>query len=122
MTISACDQFDDIDVALKGLHPSDVWITRLRAYLPASSLGSVDLRIEPAPEQATASAQHHTKSFTDPSYDPCPKAPVASASPQSDGGCVCTTRVGRDREAFGTYVLVGVTTLLAFSMLRRRKR
>ena len=31
-----CLNLDDIDVALRGLHPQDVWVTRLRASLPAN--------------------------------------------------------------------------------------
>ena len=33
-----CLYLDDIDVALRGLHPTDVWVTRLRANLPANAL------------------------------------------------------------------------------------
>jgi hypothetical protein len=44
----ACGALDDIAVALRGLHPKDVWLTRLEANLPRAALGR-DLNLQPAP-------------------------------------------------------------------------
>ena len=51
-----CD-FDDIDVATKGMNTNDVWITRLRMHLPVAALGD-DLRLEASSPQATVSPYH----------------------------------------------------------------
>lgn len=45
-----CGALDDMAVALRGLHPRDVWLTRLEAELPRSALAS-DLRLKPADQQ-----------------------------------------------------------------------
>lgn len=47
----ACDAADDLAVALTGLHPRDVWLTRLDAFLPRAALAT-DLTLEAAPSQA----------------------------------------------------------------------
>ncbi len=46
----ACGPLDDLAVALRGLHPKDVWLTRLEAQLPRAALG-VDLALTPAAAQ-----------------------------------------------------------------------
>lgn len=47
----ACGEADDLAVALNGLHPKDVWLTRLEAFLPRAALAT-DLELEPAATQA----------------------------------------------------------------------
>jgi len=47
----ACDKLDDLAVSLVGLHPNDVWLTRLEANLPRAALAS-DLLIEASANQA----------------------------------------------------------------------
>ncbi len=44
---SPCTGFDDIDVAIRGMQRSDVWVTRLRADLPRAALAS-DLQLRAA--------------------------------------------------------------------------
>jgi Uncharacterized protein conserved in bacteria (DUF2330) len=44
------EPIDDVAVALNGLHPKDVWLTRIEANLPQSALGQ-DLVVQPAKEQ-----------------------------------------------------------------------
>ncbi len=51
----ACGKLDDVAVALTGLHPRDVWITRLEAELPRSAL-LTDLQLSAASSQTTV---HH---------------------------------------------------------------
>lgn len=45
-----CGKLDDVAVAMRGLHPADVVLTRMEASLPQSALGA-DLVLEAAPEQ-----------------------------------------------------------------------
>lgn len=47
----ACGDADDLAVALEGLHPRDVWVTRLESFLPRAALAT-DLELEPAASQA----------------------------------------------------------------------
>jgi hypothetical protein len=46
----ACGALDDVAVSLVGLHPADVWLTRLEANLPRAALAE-DLLVEPAGNQ-----------------------------------------------------------------------
>jgi hypothetical protein len=50
--ISSMEPLDDVAVALNGLHPKDVWITRIEADLPRAALGN-DLILQPAKDQKT---------------------------------------------------------------------
>jgi hypothetical protein len=52
---------DDLDVALTGLHRSDVWVTRLRAILPVAALSKGDLRLEATAAQTIVSNVHHAR-------------------------------------------------------------
>lgn len=44
------EPLDDVAVALNGLHPKDVWLTRIEANLPRTALGE-DLLVQPATDQ-----------------------------------------------------------------------
>lgn len=46
------EPLDDVAVALNGLHPKDVWLTRIEANLPKAALGE-DLILQPAKDQLT---------------------------------------------------------------------
>lgn len=46
------EPLDDVAVALNGLHPRDVWLTRIEADLPRTALGQ-DLILQPAAAQKT---------------------------------------------------------------------
>ncbi|XXT15311.1 DUF2330 domain-containing protein [Sorangium sp. So ce429] len=46
----ACGPLDDLAVAMIGLHPKDVWLTRLEANLPRAALDT-DLVLSPAPQE-----------------------------------------------------------------------
>ena len=52
-----CCDFDDLEVAVGAMHREDVWLTRMRADLPASAL-SLDLQLEAHPEQVAVSNVH----------------------------------------------------------------
>ena len=45
-----CENLEDLGVALTGMHPKDVWVTRLEARLPRAAL-SEDLELVPASEE-----------------------------------------------------------------------
>lgn len=45
----ACGDLDDLAVAMIGLHPRDVWLTRLEANLPRAALDT-DLVLSPGPQ------------------------------------------------------------------------
>jgi len=45
-----CGELDDVAVALEGLHPADVWVTRLETQLPRERLDA-DLVLEASPQQ-----------------------------------------------------------------------
>ncbi|WP_437730361.1 DUF2330 domain-containing protein [Sorangium sp. So ce1335] len=45
----ACGPLDDLAVAMIGLHPKDVWLTRLEANLPRAALDT-DLVLSPGPQ------------------------------------------------------------------------
>ncbi|MCA9623968.1 MAG: DUF2330 domain-containing protein [Myxococcales bacterium] len=46
-----CGSLDDLGVALLGMHPRDVWLTRVEAFLPRAALDR-DLRLSPADQTA----------------------------------------------------------------------
>ncbi len=54
---------DDIAVALTGLHPKDVWLTRLEATLPRAALAT-DLVVEPAKAQVEVEHEIRARSST----------------------------------------------------------
>jgi hypothetical protein len=112
---NACELFDDADVALKGLHRSDVWVTRMRAELSGSDCASGDLELEPSLDSTALPAKMQTNKFTDPNFDPC------AASDDSSGSCACHTTPQRRVPAMP--LLLGAFGI--FSMLRgllRRRR
>jgi MYXO-CTERM domain-containing protein len=131
--VTGCDDFDDLDVATRGLHPTDIWVTRLRAYLPIGAL-SVDLRLEATPDQSSIDPLHQTTNFTDPSFDPCaafkttpPSNPPPPSSPppappssSSDDGCAC--RSAPIQEDAGTAFLILLGAVGARAVARRRER
>ena len=110
---SACPGFDDFDVAMKGLHANDVWVTRLRAVLPADALSAGDLRLAPTKNPRLVETNSHTAvRYSDqPAQDP--------PSANSSKGCASTPR---QHDAFGSVMVIGTTILGLFSVLKRRRR
>jgi hypothetical protein len=70
----ACDGIDDLARAMVGLHPRDVWVTRLDANLPVAAL-SQDLTLVPTTAQTEVSPYLEVQESTG---DPC-NAASASA-------------------------------------------
>lgn len=106
---SSCAYLDDLDVAMRGLHPRDVWVTRLRASLPASALAAGDLRLEAAAMQTRVENVHYATAYTD----------EQSAGAGSRDACVSAPK---QRTAFGTWAIAAVSAIAAVALLRRRTR
>lgn len=78
----ACGEYDDIAAALLGMHPNDVWVTRLEANLPRTSLDK-DLTLTPDPSQHDLSSWHEASiSIGSPCPDPAPAAKPRGCSVQ----------------------------------------
>jgi hypothetical protein len=110
---SSCD---DVDVAIQGMYASDVWVTRLRAFFPASALGAGDLRLTAA-NQVAETNLHVAASYTDPKYSPCGNG----ASGSSGNGCACETTPD-SADHFGWGCVAGAAVLMLGSRVRRRVR
>jgi MYXO-CTERM domain-containing protein len=105
-TATSCD---DLTVAMNGIDPGSLWVTRLRAFLPASAL-SKDLVIEAGPSQDPVPSFHVATTYTDPNYNACPDS----------GGCEC--RAGETKYRAGDLVVPALGALLVGLSLRRRTR
>jgi hypothetical protein len=83
-TVFACGSLDDIAVALVGMHPRDVWLTRLEANLPRAALGT-DLLVQASASQLPIS---NVLAVTQAKGDPCPAiaGAVDGASRAADQG------------------------------------
>lgn len=119
-----CDSFDDVEVALRGLHRSDVWITKLRATLPSAQCSGSDLQLEAAPLQAHVAPELSTNAFTDPKFDPCNGRGRANAKDSDDGGgaCLCTTTPTRHVSASALLVVAAAAGAVVRVVRRRPRR
>jgi hypothetical protein len=100
-----CQGFDDLDVAFGNVSTSaTLWVTRLRANLPASALAA-DLVLEAEPTQEPVSNLHVV---------PQPPQPAVS----SRQGCVSVTH---PKDGLSTMVLVAAT-MMGMAAIRRRRR
>ena len=88
--------FDDVEVATKGMANRDVWVTRLRMHLPVSALAA-DLKVGASSPQALVSPYHQV------------------GEPADSGGC--TTAGGNAN----TWVGIGLGAL-GLGLLARRRR
>ncbi|HKQ70116.1 MAG TPA: DUF2330 domain-containing protein [Polyangiaceae bacterium] len=66
-TLECNTDFTDIAAAMIGMHPSDVWITRLEANLPHAAL-STDLVLKPSASQSEVASAHRATVHLEP---PC---------------------------------------------------
>jgi MYXO-CTERM domain-containing protein len=101
---------DDLQVAMTGITPGNLWVTRLRAFLPASALAR-DLILEASPTQDQVPSFHQTNTYTDPSYKACPDS----------GGCECRASE-TPRSRFADAFVLGVGAVVLGASLRRRRR
>jgi hypothetical protein len=88
---------DDLDVALTGLHRSDVWVVRMRANLPNEAM-ETPLELEPAPDQT----------------------PVENVYQTTQLGTVSAGLFGIPSGRLGTYATILAALGMVWSMLRRR--
>jgi hypothetical protein len=95
-----CCAYDDLEVAVAGMHRQDVWITRLRADLPVAALAQ-DLVLEAHPDQVAVSNLHTAAA-------PPAAGTTASVAP-------------RKRSPLGIGVMVVGAVMLLGRMLRRRR-
>jgi hypothetical protein len=114
-----CGGFTDVAAAMIGMHPNDVWITRLEANLSRDGL-STDLIIEAAGEQ-TAEANWHIAPLNenapcDPNAPPDPAGGTDTQASDDDGGsmCLCTMRPVRAN------LMVGLTSMVGLLLVARR--
>jgi hypothetical protein len=96
-----CPGFDDMAVALNGMHTADVRITRLRAFLPVAALGQGDLVLEAAPEQGKVTNVHQALGYSDYSPGACASAP-------------------KTRDSLGTWSIAALCAIGLGGLLRRR--
>jgi hypothetical protein len=81
-----CGELTDLSVALVGMHPPDVWVTRLEANLPRAALAE-DLTLAAHEKQETVANFHvtpHTVNYECPAapFDPSRnKGPVGNGTP-----------------------------------------
>jgi MYXO-CTERM domain-containing protein len=106
MPTHACD---DLQLAMSGI-TGPLWVTRLRADLPASALAT-DLVLEATSSQAPVSNLHQTDKYTVPGYSPCPQ----------NGSCAAASAESPDRYADTTAFALGAVGL-ALAWRRRRSR
>lgn len=95
-------KFDDIEVATRGMFPSDVWITRLRANLPKAALNT-DLKLEAEPTQKKLDALYRVN---------------GPAAQDPGDGCNAAPRSAGDRALVG----FGLGALALTIAVRRRRR
>lgn len=117
----ACGTLDDIAVALTGLHPKDVWLTRLEANLPHAALDA-DLVIDAAKQQTTVPNWLTAQKAVNP---PCTDADAGAAAflpfrPPSSGGPAGGGKGARRLR--GLEVLGLAAAVVALAIARRRSR
>lgn len=106
-----CGSLDDVAVAMNGLHPKDVWITRLEANLPRTALKD-DLVVQPGSSQSTVD-----------NFKQAPMAKHIEAFCGSDGS-VIPPGMTMDRPGpkgpDNRFVLMGFALLSLMALVRRR--
>jgi hypothetical protein len=105
----ACGPLDDIAVALVGLHPADVWLTRLEANLPHDSLAA-DLQLRASANQTAVS---NVLSATNATGNPCPGIV---------GGTIATAEAARRIAAKNQIAALGAIMMAVAAALARRRR
>lgn len=105
-----CSYLDDLQVAVTGLHTQDVWVTRLRAVLPADALGAGDLRLEPSPKQTRVSNVHYAQYYADDD---------AAGRTTSKSSCLSSPK---EHRAFGSWAFGATAAVFLVAWARRRRR
>lgn len=106
-----CGALDDLAVALTGMHPRDVWVTRLEASIPRKSLDA-DLVLEAASPQEQVLPRQVARLAENPE-SACPSATLPTPG----------QRATSSRGDSAALVVLGSAALLgALAALRRRRR
>jgi hypothetical protein len=116
-----CEGHDDLWAALVGMHPNDVWVTRLEATLPHAMLNK-DLTLGAAPQQPIDNWLVAPRN----NGSPCPAAVAPSNSPSTIDrtSCgPCSTGSGTRSPLSNVVVLsLGALSLTLFGRRRARRR
>ncbi|APR80611.1 Hypothetical protein A7982_05958 [Minicystis rosea] len=116
--VLACGKVDDVKVALSGLHPRDVWVTRLEADLPRLALAS-DLTLVPAEAQnAVSNMLQAPKGINDDGLCPTSVPPLSMIAPGYGKSAVRGRIVSRT--PLFSYAAMGL--LAVGAVLRRTSR
>lgn len=103
----ACGPLDDLAVALTGLHPANVWLTRLEANLPVAALGQdLTLASKPSDEMGPEFTANGSKG------DPCAAASGVAMIGQGNKNPPSSPLRG--------FFIMGLLGLTAGAMLTRR--
>lgn len=76
-----CENLDDIAVALEGMHPEDVVLTRLEAKLPVAAL-ETDLRLEASSDQSEVESRFAAGLKVNPCWDQPSAVPLVPGKPK----------------------------------------
>ncbi len=117
----ACGALDDIGVALTGLHPNDVFLTRLEANLPRSLL-TKDLILAPSDTQSPVANWLVAPNNVNRPSCPAPQAGTQPAPTPNGTGCGCSIPVPSRRRAAGLSMVVVALAAFARRSFSRRSR
>jgi hypothetical protein len=116
---------DDLQVAMTGITTGNLWITRLRADLPASALAA-DLALEASLSQTSVANVHTATTYTVPNYNPCAgtlgSAPAGPTTNASSVGCACLTAESSRTPPADTVAFALAVSGIAVAAGRRRRR
>jgi hypothetical protein len=107
---TACSGFDDLEVASAGLDPSNLWVTRMRAQVPASVLSEGDLVLQASASQTDVSNRHFASVYDDPAYNPCGNS--------GSGACAASAP---PLVVPGRVLVGGALAFLGVALVRRRR-
>jgi hypothetical protein len=112
---------DDFDLATTGISAGSLWVTRLRADMPAGALGT-DLVLEATASQTPVTNIHSTNKYTDPKYNPCPGSNVAPRSPSPAVTSCAIRAVDSPRNRYADAIGLFMGGALTAAAVRRRRR
>ena len=115
---------DDLQVATTGMVVGSMWITRLRAYLPQTALGT-DLVLEAAPSQEPVTNVHTTSIYSIPNYNPCPptgNGTTSGASGSASGSGACSTAERTPHARYADFIIAAMLAVALAGAARRRRR
>jgi len=109
--LTGCAAFDDWEVAMHGIHTANVWVTRMRAFLPSGAL-TQDLNLTPASQSPVSNVHYATKSIN---------CPPGSSGRNLNGGYACSATETSPAD-LGSVTLASITAGIIAWVARRRRR